>query len=106
MQGFAAVLVDREQQVRGVGDRGFQAVQLTALQVHQFGGEWGAEADVAVVAGTFEVVHPEPHHDPVQLGEAEQVAGLFGSAVGGRRRAAIEQQPVLVLIQFQDRSRE
>ncbi|MNH44854.1 hypothetical protein D3C79_1071340 [compost metagenome] len=48
----------------------------------------------------------ETHHYPFQLGEAEQVIGLFGGAVGGFLRAAIEQQDVLVVVQFEQGGRE
>ena len=61
---------------------------------------------MAVVVHALQFVQAETHQHPFELGEAQQVIGLLGGAVGGFLRAAIEQQVVLVLVEVEQRSGE
>ncbi|MNV41790.1 hypothetical protein D3C71_1334390 [compost metagenome] len=106
LQDLTAVFVDRKLQVGRIGDRRLQPVQFAALQVHQLVREGHAEGNMAFVAHALQAIQAEAHHHPVQLGEAQQVAGVFGGAVGGLGRAAVQQQPIVVFVQFQHRGGE
>ena len=61
---------------------------------------------MAVVVHALQFVQPEPYQHAFELGEAQQVIGLLGGAVGGFLWAAIEQQEVLVFVEVEQGGRE
>ena len=59
-----------------------------------------------IVVHALQRVQAEPHEDTLELGEAQQMVGLFGGAVGSLLQAAIEQQVVFILFEFEQCGRE
>lgn len=74
--------------------------------MHQFVRQRRTEGHVAVVVHALQFVQAEAHQHPFELGEAQQVIGLLGGAVGSFLRAAIEQKVVLVFVEVEQRSGE
>ncbi|KAG0762150.1 hypothetical protein G6F22_018717 [Rhizopus arrhizus] len=74
--------------------------------VHQLVRQGRTERNVAVVVHALQFMQAEPHQHPFKLGEAQQMVGLFGGAVGRLLRAAVKQKEVFVLVKIKQRRRE
>ena len=89
-----------------MGDRHLQPVVLASLQAQQCLRQVGAEGDLSFVVQAYQPLQAELHVDAVQPGDAGDVGRVLDAAVDGLAGAAVDQDRVVIVQDFDDGGRK